>query len=78
MQLRNRRTSATDSDFSDVRGEVRVPLGEWVHVVHTYAKGIEGKIYINGKLDASAKPHPTSSPRAVSIRYGIKQLRFRR
>ena len=55
MQLRSPPHVHIDSDFSDVRGAVKTPLGEWVHVVHTYSKE-DGKIYINGRLDASAKP----------------------
>ena len=55
MQLRSPPHIHIDSDFSDVNGESTLPLGEWVHVVHTYDRG-EGKIYINGRLDASAKP----------------------
>lgn len=55
MQLRSPPHIHIDSDFSDVRGQVRVALGEWVHVLHTY-DGTTGKIYINGQLDATAKP----------------------
>ncbi|HEX8915423.1 MAG TPA: DUF2341 domain-containing protein [Humisphaera sp.] len=44
-----------DSNFSDVRSESRLPLNEWVHVVHTYTRG-QGKLYINGRLDGSATP----------------------
>ena len=55
MQLRSPPHMHIDSDFSDVRGENRLPLGEWVHVAHTYDRE-DGTIYINGKLDASAKP----------------------
>lgn len=55
MQLRSPPHIHIDSDFSDVRGEARLPLREWVHVVHTYERE-NGKIYINGKLDSSAKP----------------------
>ncbi len=55
MQLRSPPHVHIDSDFSDVRGAVRVPLGEWVHVAHTYDRE-DGKVYINGKLDASARP----------------------
>jgi hypothetical protein len=55
MQLRSPPHLHIDSDFADVNGEARVPMGEWVHVAHTYERG-EGKVYINGKLDASAKP----------------------
>lgn len=54
MQLRSPPHLHIDSDFSDVRGVGRVPPGEWGHVAHTYDRG-EGKVYINGKLDASAK-----------------------
>ncbi|MCE9561393.1 MAG: DUF2341 domain-containing protein [Planctomycetes bacterium] len=55
MQFRSPPHIHIDSDFSDVRGEGRLPIGEWVHVVHTYDRE-DGKIFINGKLDASAKP----------------------
>lgn len=55
MQLRSPPHVHIDSDFSDVRGSGRVPLNEWVHVVHTYDRE-DGKVYINGKLDAGAKP----------------------
>ncbi|MBI5831071.1 MAG: DUF2341 domain-containing protein [Armatimonadetes bacterium] len=44
-----------DSDFADVRGTQRVPLSAWTHVVHTYDGGT-GRIYVNGRLDASATP----------------------
>ncbi len=55
MQFRSPPHLHIDSNFSDVRGETRLPLGEWVHVVHTYDRE-DGKIYVNGRLDASAKP----------------------
>jgi hypothetical protein len=55
MQLRSPPHLHIDSDFADVRGEAPVPLGEWVHVVHTYDRE-DGKIYINGRLDQAAKP----------------------
>ena len=55
VQLRSPPHVHIDSDFSDVRGAARVPLGEWVHVAHTYEREA-GKVYINGKLDASAMP----------------------
>jgi hypothetical protein len=55
MQLRSPPHIHIDSDFSDVRGEARLPLREWVHVVHTYDRG-SGSVYVNGKLDTSAKP----------------------
>ena len=44
-----------DSDFSDVRTESGLPIGEWVHVIHTYDRQ-DGKIYINGQLAGAAKP----------------------
>ncbi len=55
MQLRSPPHVHIDSDFSDVNGYAKIPLGEWVHVAHTYHNG-DGKIYINGKLDAAATP----------------------
>jgi len=56
MKLRSPPHIHIDSDFSDVGGESRLPLYEWIHVVHTYENDT-GKIYINGKLDGTAKPH---------------------
>ena len=56
MQLRSPPHLHIDSDFSDVNGRVKLPVGEWIHVVHTYNDGREGRIYINGQLDASATP----------------------
>ncbi len=55
MQFRSPPHIHIDSEFSDVSGESRLPLGEWIHVVHTYDRD-DGKIYINGKLDGAAKP----------------------
>lgn len=55
MQLRSPPHLHIDSDFSDVKGGSRLPLGEWVHVMHTH-RGGESRIYINGKLDGEAKP----------------------
>lgn len=42
-----------DSDFCDVDGASRLPMGEWIHVLHAY-DGREGRIYINGRLDGTA------------------------
>ena len=42
-----------DSDFSNVQGESRLPMNEWIHVVHTYGDGPR-RIYINGKVDGEA------------------------
>ncbi len=44
-----------DSDFSDVKSEERLSLGQWIHVIHTYDRE-DGRIYINGRLDGAAKP----------------------
>jgi hypothetical protein len=55
MQLRSPPHLHIDSDFSDVGGGSRLPLGEWVHVMHTHRSG-ESRIYINGKLDGEATP----------------------
>jgi hypothetical protein len=55
MQFRSPPHIHIDSDFADVNGDGRLPMSEWVHVVHTYSNG-DGRIYINGKLDGSAKP----------------------
>ena len=55
MQLRSPPHLRIDSDFSDVKGGSRLPMGEWIHVMHTYSSG-DGRIYINGKLDGADKP----------------------
>ena len=55
MQLRSPPHIHIDSDFSDVNGDSRLPMGEWIHVAHTYSNG-DGRIYINGKPDGAAKP----------------------
>ncbi|HET6249503.1 MAG TPA: DUF2341 domain-containing protein [Tepidisphaeraceae bacterium] len=55
MQFRSPPHIHIDSDFSDVNGQATLPMDEWIHVVHTYDRGV-GRIYINGKLDAEAKP----------------------
>ncbi|MEI8018069.1 MAG: DUF2341 domain-containing protein [Schlesneria sp.] len=55
MQFRSPPHVHIDSDFSDVNGEGDLPLGEWIHVIHTYDRD-DGKIYINGKLDGASKP----------------------
>ena len=55
MQFRSPPHIKIDSDFSDVKSERRLTLGEWIHVVHTYDRE-DGRIYINGKLDGAAKP----------------------
>ena len=55
MQLRSPPHLHIDSDFSDVKGHRRLPLGDWMHVVHTYSDG-RGSLYINGQLDATDTP----------------------
>lgn len=55
MQLRSPPHLRIDSNFSDVKGEGRLPLGEWIHIVHTYDRE-DGKVYVNGRLDGSARP----------------------
>jgi hypothetical protein len=35
---------------ADVAGKSRLPMSEWVHVVHTYQKG-DSRVYLNGRLD---------------------------
>ena len=53
MQFRSPPHINVDSDFSNVEGKERLPLGEWIHVVHTYRDGPR-RIYINGKVDGEA------------------------
>ncbi len=53
MQFRSPPHVNVDSDFSDIKGGSRLPLGEWIHVVHTYGDGPR-RIYINGKVDGEA------------------------
>lgn len=55
MQLRSPPHLHIDSNFSDVKGKSRLPLGEWVHVMHTHRSG-ESRVYINGQLDGEATP----------------------
>ena len=53
MQFRSPPHVQVDSDFSNVSGGSRLPMNEWIHVVHTYGGGPR-RIYINGKLDGEA------------------------
>ena len=55
MQFRSPPHMHVDSDFSDVDAKSQLPLGQWIHVAHTYDRE-DGKIYINGKLDGAANP----------------------
>jgi hypothetical protein len=56
MQHRSPPHIRMDCWFSaaDITGKSPVPLGEWVHVAHTYEKG-ETRLYVNGVLDAVSK-----------------------
>jgi hypothetical protein len=44
-----------DCYFSNgnVKGESRLPMSDWVHVVHTFREG-ESRLYLNGRLDGSS------------------------
>ena len=53
MQFRSPPHLNVDSDFSDIKGGSRLPLGEWIHVAHVYGDGPR-RIYIDGKLDGEA------------------------
>ncbi|MCF7731581.1 MAG: DUF2341 domain-containing protein [Akkermansiaceae bacterium] len=55
MQFRSPPHIHIDSDFSDVAGKSTLPMGEWIHVAHTYSSK-DGKLYINGKLDGESNP----------------------
>ena len=39
---------------ADVSSEGRMPMNEWIHVVHTYEQG-DSRIYVNGKLSNASK-----------------------
>lgn len=54
MQLRSPPHLHIDSDFCDVDAPDRLPLGQWVHVVHTH-ENAEGRLYVNGRLAAQAR-----------------------
>ncbi|MFO0798267.1 MAG: DUF2341 domain-containing protein [Gemmataceae bacterium] len=55
VQYRSPPHVQTDCYFSDANivGKKAVPLGEWVHVVHTYENG-NARLYVNGVLDTAA------------------------
>jgi hypothetical protein len=55
MQLRSPPHIHVDSAFADVDSDARLPMSEWIHVVHTYEKGA-GRIYINGRPAGSSAP----------------------
>jgi len=47
---------------ADVQGQGKLPLSDWVHVVHTFQNG-DSRIYVNGVLDGTSKS--TSAPLAI-------------
>ena len=47
---------------ADVQGQGKLPLSEWIHVVHTFQNG-DSRIYVNGTLDGTSKS--TSAPLAI-------------
>lgn len=65
MQFRSPPHLNMDCYFSDgnVRSRTTLPLGEWVHVVHTYEKG-NSRVYVNGILDGAS----TSRAASLSIK----------
>ncbi|MDA1143004.1 MAG: DUF2341 domain-containing protein [Planctomycetota bacterium] len=60
MQYRSPPHVNLDCYFSDgnVAGDSRIPMGQWVHVVHTYQKG-DSRVYVNGTLDGVANSRAT-------------------
>lgn len=55
MNLRSPPHMAIQCYFADVEGTRPVPMGHWVHVVHTYRRG-DSRLYVDGVLDAAAPP----------------------
>ena len=53
MQFRSPPHLYVDSDFSNIEGTSRLPLHEWIHVVHVYGDGPR-RLYIDGRLDGEA------------------------
>jgi proteasome lid subunit RPN8/RPN11 len=47
---------------ADVQGQGKLPLSQWIHVVHTYQNG-DSRIYVNGALDGTSTS--TASPLAI-------------
>ncbi len=60
MQFRSPPHINLDCYFSDgnVRSRSRLTNSQWVHVVHTYAKG-DSRVYVNGVLDGVATSRAT-------------------
>ncbi|GGB02285.1 glycoside hydrolase family 3 N-terminal domain-containing protein [Puia dinghuensis] len=47
----------------DLKGNARVPTGQWVHLAYTYdAENNKGTLYINGRLDKSAAQKAYAGP----------------
>jgi len=64
MQFRSPPQVNLDCYFSgaNVAGGSKLPLNQWVHVVHTYQKG-DSRVYVNGALDGVATT--SSAPLAI-------------
>jgi hypothetical protein len=64
MQFRSPPHINMDCYFSDgnVKSESRLPMAQWVHVVHTYRKGYS-RLYANGELDGASTSR--ASPLAI-------------
>jgi hypothetical protein len=56
MQFRSPPHVSLDCYFSDanVASSSRIPLSEWVHVVHAYTRG-DARLYVNGVLDETTQ-----------------------
>ena len=56
---------------ANVGGASTIPMSQWVHVVHTYAKG-NSRVYVNGKLDgvSMAKGSPLAIPAPAKMCIG--------
>ncbi len=69
MQFRSPPHMTMDCYFSDanVEGRSRLPMAEWIHVVHTYEKG-NSRIYVNGVLDGVA----TSKTSPLAVREPVR------
>lgn len=72
MGLRSPPHINMDCYFSNgnVSSKSRLPMNEWVHVVHTYTKG-DSRIYINGELDGVTarmdSPHNIRTPARMYV-----------
>lgn len=53
---------------ANVKGESKLPLSGWIHVVHTYQYG-DSRIYINGRLDAASSS--VKNPLAIKSPAGM-------